>query len=77
MDPLPRNSRQGENDADLPSYTPSRWTAAPSQSGNIRQSTEHVFRLTGGFNNKPWATLKLMSSASSPDDFPVLYEGGE
>ena len=54
---------------DLPPYTPRniRRTAVVR-----REPTEHIYQLTEG-KNRPWATLKVHSSAKSPQSLPTFF----
>jgi hypothetical protein len=38
-----------------------------------RELVDHIFTLANG-RNKPWATLKLLSSATSPKHLPTYYQ---
>ncbi|KAJ7455216.1 hypothetical protein B0H11DRAFT_2161031 [Mycena galericulata] len=46
----------------------------PSTAGAVRALTEHVFDIKDK-KKKPWATLKLASSARSPSNLPTFLEG--
>lgn len=74
MDPLPPDYNQVEIEVAPPSYSGPSF-ASESARTTAGQPTEHIYYLTGDFNDKPWATLKLMIAAHSPDDLPVLFEG--
>lgn len=55
----------------LPPYTA---YARPSTAGAVRELTEHVFEIKDK-KKKPWATLKLSSSARSSSSLPTFLEG--
>lgn len=57
--------------ADLPAYTRRNTLAQPV--APIRDPTEHVYPLLDG-KAKPWATLKVYSSAKSPKSLPTFFE---
>lgn len=52
---------------DLPPYTRHNTPAIR------REPTEHVYPLTEG-RNRPWATLKIYSSAKSTKSLPTFFE---
>jgi hypothetical protein len=58
------------SDLELPPYSS---TLAPQPSG-CRDRVEHIYQL-GSSKNKPWATLKLFSSANSPKQLPTFFQG--
>jgi hypothetical protein len=53
-----------QHDIDLPPYT-------PRHRPPTRDPVEHVYQLG---NSKPWATLRLISRASSPKQLPIFYQ---
>lgn len=54
----------------LPAYTRRPRPSTASR----RELTEHIFELKSK-KSKPWATLKLLSSARNPDQLPTYIEG--
>ncbi|KAF7327977.1 Pkinase-domain-containing protein [Mycena kentingensis (nom. inval.)] len=60
--------------ASLPAYTAR--APRPKTAGGVREPTEHVFELKDK-KKKPWATLRLTSSARSASSLPTFLEGGK
>ncbi|KAJ7170926.1 hypothetical protein C8R43DRAFT_71609 [Mycena crocata] len=56
----------------LPAY--SAYARRPSTAGATREPTQHVFEIKDK-KKKPWATLKLSSSARSATSLPTFLEG--
>lgn len=62
-----------------PDYPPNGSVSAPSYrhtraEPTSREGIEHAYHLTGS-KAKPWASLKLKSTARSADALPVFMEG--
>ncbi|KDQ56976.1 hypothetical protein JAAARDRAFT_35575 [Jaapia argillacea MUCL 33604] len=68
-EPVPPTSQA---DQDLPPYA--HHASPPSTSANRRELTDHVYHLYNS-KNKPWASLKVRSTARSNKFLPVYYEG--
>lgn len=67
------SSRPGpvpQSDSELPPYTRRTFDAPTSH----RDRTEHLYDLMNS-KNKPWATLKLLSSAKSSNLLPTFFQG--
>lgn len=70
-----RFSRPGEMPqpgAELPAYSRRRNTLAQPAVAP-REPTEHVYQLMDG-RSKPWAVLKVFSSAKSSKSLPTFFE---
>lgn len=64
-------------DSELPAYSRRRHTLAqPIGTLSIpRAPTEHIYPLVDGRSSgKPWATLKIFSSAKSSKSLPTFFE---
>jgi hypothetical protein len=68
----PIGKRESDSESNVSNYTSSSSDASSLYPRGAR--TEHIMELANG-KNRPWAMFRVFSSARSPEQIPLFYEG--